>query len=164
LAEKGCLETAPWPGLYPLSSRKGVCRSGRLFFHLYVNDCLMVMSLFNLPKTVNLKGPLRCSLRDIELFPIQPLFGGNKESNWKVDLLAMQAATAKHTRLTLIRESRAGHPLVKRFFEGGQTVNRLIDLKVSSGDLVLTLNKEGFDHFVSRFPSDHEDPSVLRLP
>ena len=135
----------------------------RLFFHLYVNDCLMVMSLFNLPKTVTFKEPLKCPLGDIELFPIQPLFGKKRKPNWRVDLLAMQAAAAKHTRLTLSRESREGHPLMKRFFEGSQAANRLIDLKVSSGYLVITLNKEAFDHFVSRFPSDHENPSVLRV-
>lgn len=135
----------------------------RLFFHLYINDCLMVVSLFNLPKSVTLKAPLKCPLSDFERFPIQPLFGEKRKPSWTVDLLAMQAATAKHTRLTLSRESRGGYPLVKRFFEGHQAANRLIDLKVSNGDLVITLNKEGFDHFVSRFPGDHEDPSVLRV-
>lgn len=136
----------------------------RFFFHLYVKDCLVVISMFDLPKTIRRGLPLKCRLDSIELFQIYPMFGNAKKPNWTVNLVAKKAAAAKHIRLSMSRIFPDGSRVVKRFFQDGSDSNRrLIDLKVSNGNLVVTLNEKGFDHFASKIPNSGNNSSILNV-
>lgn len=134
----------------------------RLFFHLYKDGWLFVVSLFNLPKIVGLGHPLKCPLGDLEQFPIPPLTNPTVTPNWTVDRLAMQACAAGHTRLILSKDVDS-KPITRRFFQGHQPLHRLFDLKVSGGYLNIALNQAGFSHFGAKFLSSVDDPMVLKL-
>lgn len=136
----------------------------RLFFHLYANDCLFIISLFNVPRKLKIGEAVRVDVDDFELFKVAPLFADVKPPNWTAARLLVRLPSAELCRLTLYRESdETGPPLIKRYSEGRDTGHPFLSISVTGHSAFLTLEKHHLDYFLARFPSDAGVRDVVTL-
>lgn len=133
----------------------------RIYYHKYVNDWLLVISLQHPSLSIRSGETLKIPLTHFQKFPIAPIFEPGAEPNWTLSRLLKGAETADQFRLQLRREDQA-IPSSKRFAEGSIPSRRLFKLRMQSDYVGLSLDPEQLKYFVSRFPKNGrpDDPAL----
>ncbi|GAB3253677.1 hypothetical protein [Chitinimonas naiadis] len=124
----------------------------RLYFHKYVENWLVVVSLFGVPRAIHLGEQLTISMADLHIFKIPPVFESNRLPNWTSSKMASMMASAEHFRLTL-RRGNSKSLIIKRFSEGARPCRRLLKTEVRKSHLIVCLDEDSFRHYLNRFPA-----------
>ncbi|MYN40317.1 hypothetical protein GTP55_13120 [Duganella sp. FT109W] len=133
----------------------------RMYYHTYVNDWLLVASLFDTPLTVTPGAAIEIPLSQFELFKIPPIFEPGPEPNWTIHRLLKSAEVAEMFRLTLRQAGESG--VSKRFSEGARPSRRLLTCRISGDKLQLSLDQEGHTHYAARIRNSAHDELTLQL-
>lgn len=134
----------------------------RVFYHSYVADWLLVISLINLPVQLYPGSDKVFPFEHFELFKIPPLLEEGNEPNWTVSRLAIEMNSAENFRLTLYREEEVEEKISKRFSEGADG-RRLLSVKVVNKSVVLSINQDNFLYYTDRFRSNLPANKVITL-
>lgn len=136
----------------------------RVFFHRYVSDWLLVISLFGSPREIRVGRNLVIPLGEFELFKIPPIFEPEKEPNWGVSRLAIEMNSADNFRLTVYGMEGDRDVMSKRFASGVDG-RRLISAKVAGGNVFLAIREDDFLHYLDRFRSrDLDNAGIVIVP
>ncbi len=134
----------------------------RVFYHRYVADWLLVISLFNLPVQIYPGSDKVFPFGHFEFFKIPPLLDEGNEPNWTLSRLAIEMNSAENFRLTLYREEEDEDKVSKRFSEGADG-RRLLSVKVVNKSVVLSINQDNFLYYIERFRSNCPENKVITL-
>lgn len=135
----------------------------RVFYHRYVSDWLLVISLFDLPIEIHPDKPKVFPFQSVELFKIPPLIEEGTEPNWTTSRLAIEMNSADNFRLTLYREEEGGEGMLSKRFAEGIGGRRLISTKVSNNSITLSINQNEFLYFLGRFRSNGPENKEIVL-
>jgi hypothetical protein len=128
----------------------------RVFYHRYVDDWLLIVSLFDLPMEIHPGEAKVLPFKNFELFKVPPLLDEGSEPNWTTSRLAIEMNVAEQFRLSLYREEDGEDMILKRFAEGPNG-RRLISAKVVQNNVVFSINQDAFNYFLTRFRSTHPE-------
>lgn len=134
----------------------------RVFYHRYVRDWLLVISLFNLPVQIHPGEGKAFPFNDFELFKIPPLFEEGNEPNWTISRLAVEINSAENFRFTIYREE-GGEDKVSKRFAVGPDGRRLMSAKIVNNSVVLSINQDDFSYFLERFRSNSPENKAITL-
>lgn len=134
----------------------------RVFYHRYVSDWLLVLSLFDLPMQVHVGDEVSLPLEQFELFKIPPILDPPAEPSWTSSRLALELNTPQFFRLTLYREVEGKMLDSKRFAEGYEG-RRLISSKVAGGKVTISIVSSSLQYYLERFGSQDPDNKVIPI-
>ena len=142
--------------------RKSYLELRRVFFHRYVSDWLLVISMFNLPVKIYPGEEKSFPFDNFELFKIPPLLEEGNEPSWTLSRVAIEMNSAENFRLTLYREEEDEDKVSKRFSEG-QGGRRLLSAKIINRSIVLSINRSELEYYLERFWSNHPENRAVTL-
>ena len=134
----------------------------RVFYHRYVSDWLLVLSLFDLPMQVRVGDEVSLPLEQFELFKIPPFWDAEVEPSWTPSRLALELNTPETFRLTLYREVDGKELDSKRFAEGYEG-RRLISSKVAGGKVTISVIESSLQYYLERFGSRDPENKVIPI-
>jgi hypothetical protein len=134
----------------------------RVFYHRYVSDWLLVLSMFDLPAHVRPGVEQSFPFSQFELFKIPPLLCTENAPNWTVSRLAIGINTAENFRLTLYREEENERKISKRFAEGSSG-KRLMHTNVANNSVTMSIRPSEFEHFLERFSSRDQGNEAITV-
>lgn len=121
----------------------------RVFYHRYISDWLIVISLFGLPVSLSLGKSLAIPTLNFERFNIPPLFEAGEPPELDSGCLIKEISTPENFRLTLYSEEAGVTPVLNRFSEG-YGCRRLLNCVLSGDSVQISINSVEFDYYLER--------------
>ncbi|MNS78389.1 hypothetical protein D3C72_1120020 [compost metagenome] len=162
-------------GLYPLDAVLTVFASletngkdvhvelRRMFFHLYADDWLFIISLSGEPRRLIAGQTVRVDMSEFDFYKVKPLLYEGEPPNWDIPRLAVQMPSAKHWRLTLYRETNTDTPQLKRFSHVRGAKQPLISISVKNQMVNITLEQKRLEYYMNRFPKRPADKHLVTV-
>ncbi|WP_312237927.1 hypothetical protein [Stenotrophomonas sp.] len=134
----------------------------RLFFHRYVDDWLVVASLFDLPARLDLDTPLIAALEDFTIFKIPPILDAAREPAMDAVELLAEVNACNYFRLTLYWDSMENGLTFHRFSEGPD-LRRLLTCSLNPGDVRLAIDPVAFSYYLGRLEASVGSEAIVTL-
>ncbi|MGB6095048.1 MAG: hypothetical protein WBF95_01965 [Comamonas thiooxydans] len=135
----------------------------RVFFHLYSDDWLFIISLSGEPRILKAGQPLRIDMSEFHIYKVKPLFHDDEPPNWEIPRLVVQMPSAKHWRLTLYRETSTEPQQIKRFYHSQGAEQPILIISVKNQTVSLKIDQERMDYYVKKFPSKTSDENSVKI-